>query len=348
MVNLLDYSVNFAQPFMSQKKIDGGIALHYFSLEKECKQNQNEIYNAIKEVVNKILPRQRDKTALIIGTSLIDWNTVDAINAGAYEEKMPYQSRKRSIDSYAKDLAVEFGLNEFTMTIDTACTSSANALLEAKNILNAGFVEYVIAVGVEIFSPVMSSGFYSMGLLSPTKIRPFDTKRDGLVLGEGVGAMLLGKENAPWELLGGFSNCNSATITCVSEEGDECVEVMEKALKNCSLCPEDITAIKAHATGSLANDIAEMNALKKVFKHEPLITALKPYMGHTIGASGILEIAFLMSSIDKGVLPKTLNCTDSIGYKLIQEDKTCDRGIFMCNFFGFGGNNISLLLRKTI
>ena len=348
MVNILDHAATFAQPCMSQKKLDEGNLIPYFSLEKECKQDQNEIYNAIKEVVVKILPTQRDKTALIIGTSLIDWNIVNAINAGAYEEKTPYRSLKRSIDSYAKDLALELGLNEFTMTINTACTSSANAILEARNIINAGFVEYAIVVGIEIFSPVMSSGFYSMGLLSQTLLKPFSKDRDGLVLGEGVGAMLLGKRASSWELLGGFSNCNSATIASVSEEGDECVEVMENALQVCSLQPKDITAIKAHATGSLANDEAEMNALKKVFKEEPLITTLKPYIGHTIGASGVLELIFLIECINGGYLPRTLNCSDSIGYKPIQEDTACSRGVFMCNFFGFGGNNISLLLGKTV
>ena len=348
MVNILRYTTNYASPDILQKELSDGVKIPYFCFSNECGQNQEDIYAIMKEVLLQVLPDQRQNTALIVGTSLIDWNLVDAINAGAYEEKLPYQSHKRSIDSYAKDLALEFGLNEFTMTINTACTSSANALLEAKNLLNAGFVEYVIVLGVEIFSPVMSSGFYSMGLLSPIKARPFDAKRDGLVLGEGVGAMLLGKEDSPWELLGGFSNCNSATITSVGEEGEECVEVMQNALQNCSLHVKDITAIKAHATGSLANDVAEMNALKKLFLQQPLITALKPYMGHTIGASGVLEIAFLMDAINNGYLPKTLCCEDSIGYVPLQEDKACSCGVFMCNFFGFGGNNISLLLRKRL
>ncbi len=348
MVNILEYAATFAQPFISQKKLNNGVFVPYFSLEKECGENQKDIYAALKDIVEKVLPKQREKTALVIGTSLIDWNIIDAINAEAYEEKLPYRSIKRSIDSYAKDLALEFGLNEFTMTINTACTSSANALLEAKNILDVGLVKYVIVVGIEIFSPVMSSGFHSMGLLSQTLPKPFDKDRDGLVLGEGMGAILLGKESSSWELLGGFSNCNSATITSVSEEGDECVEVMEGALKNCFLNARDITAVKAHATGSLANDEAEMNALKKVFQKEPLITALKPYIGHTIGASGVLESILLIKSINEGFLPKTLHCKKSIGYRLIQEDKACPEGVFMCNFFGFGGNNISLILRKSI
>lgn len=321
MVNILDFSINCAKS-LSKRELEDGTIIPYFSLQKPIKQNQEEIYAAIKEVVLKVLPKDRSKTALIVGTSLVDWHLVDAINACAYEKKEPYSSKKRSIDSYAKDLASEFGLSSFTMTINTACTSSANALLEAKNLINASVVEKVIVVGLEVFSPVMSSGFAAMELLSKSKPKPFETNRDGLVLGEGVGAILLGKDESSWELVGGFSNCNSETITSVSSSGEECVEVMNKALKNSSLHVEDITLLKAHATGSQANDEAEMNAIKKVFTKEPTIITLKQHIGHTIGASGVLEIAYLLQRRE--------------------ENET-----IMCNYFGFGGNNTSLILRKN-
>jgi len=322
MVNILACEINCAKS-LSKKTLEDGTVIPYFSLEKEIKQNQEEIYNAIKDVVSKVLPNNRKKTALLVGTSLVDWYLIDAINACAYETKEPYSSKKRSIDCYAKDLSDEFGLSGYTQTINTACTSSANALLEAKNLINADVVEYVIVVGLEVYSSVMSSGFASMDLLSSTKPKPFAKDRDGLVLGEGVGAILLGKEKSPWELVGGFSNCNSETITSVSSSGDECIEVMNQALKNCAQLEEDITAIKAHATGSWANDEAEMNAIKKVFKKEPTIITLKQHIGHTIGASGVLEIAYLLQ-------------------------KSEQNGTIMCNYFGFGGNNISLILRKNV
>ena len=147
---------------------------------------------------------------------------------------------------------------------------------------------------------------------------------------------------------GGFSNCNSATITSVSESGDECVEVMQKALLNSNVKRDEITALKAHATGSFSNDLAEINAISKVFDSSLVFTALKPYIGHTIGASGVLEIALFMGAIDKGFIPKTLSCTESIlsNFTPISKHKECSDGIFMCNYFGFGGNNISLIIKK--
>ena len=326
----------------------------YYLLEKRVKQNQDEIYmilkNLLKKLTSKIDKKSFGSTAIIVGTSLIDWYLVDAINSCAYEyKKTPYYSKKRSIDSYAKDLALEFGLSDFTMSINTACTSSANALLEAKNLIEAGVISQAIVLGIEIFSPVMSSGFYTMELLSKTKPKPFDRNRDGLVLGEAVAGVVLGKNSSAWSLLGGFSNCNSQTITSVGQSGEECVEVMQKALENTALHVEDITALKAHATGSLSNDEAEMNAIKKLFDSDLIFTALKPYVGHTIGASGVLEIAVLMGAIDSGFLPKTLFCDEPLSsdFKPVSEHKECRSGVFMCNYFGFGGNNTSLIIKKA-
>lgn len=327
----------------------------FFCLKDEIKQNQEDIYKVLKNIIEKIVKNieknKRKSTALIIGTSLIDWHLVDAVNNCAYEyKKTPYSSKKYSIDSYAKNLSLEFGLSEFTMTINTACTSSANALLEAKNLINADVVDSVIVVGLEIFSPVMSSGFYSMDLISNTKVKPFDTNRDGLILGEAVSAILLGKGDSLWKLEGGFSNCNSQTITSVSQDGKECVEVMQEALINSNLQAKDITVLKAHGTGSYSNDLAEINAISKVFEPSLTFTALKPYIGHTIGASGVSELVILIGAINKGFIPKTLNCEESIlnDYTPIKEHKECKDGIFMCNYFGFGGNNTSLIIKKEL
>lgn len=369
-VNILKYEVNASQGNLQQtldaikndrivrsiKKIQASmeeVEIPYYLLKEEIKQEQRSIYHAMRDMLLKLLPEEsnRSQTALIVGTSLVDWHLVDAINATVYDdEKEPYTSQKQSIDSYAKELSKEFGLNDFTMTINTACTSSANALLEASNMINIGLFEYAIVIGVEIFSPIMSSGFYAMDLIANDIVKPFDIDRDGLILGEALAGIVLGKDDTKWSLEGGFSNCHSQTITSVSQSGDECVEVMQKALQNCGVEAKEITALKAHATGSHSNDLAELNAISKVFEPSLTFTALKPYVGHTIGASGVLEIALLMAAVDEGFIPKTYFCEKPIlpEYRPISEHKKCDRGLFMCNYFGFGGNNISLIIKKEL
>lgn len=341
---------------ISSKEVDtleDKVKIPYFLFEDESREEQEYIYNAIKEVVEDVLSdlneEDKEQTALIIGSSSVDLNLTDSIKETIdYKEPFPSTTTKRSVDSFAKDIANELGLNDYTMTIGTACTSSANAVLEAKNLLDADIFKYVVIVGVEIFSKMMSSGFSSMKLLSSTSQKPFDVAREGLVLGEGVASILLGKEDSPWSIVNGFSNCESSTITSVGESGDEFKNVMRNALSLSGLTTQDITALKAHATSTPTNDIAEANAIKSVFENDITFTALKPYTGHTLGACGALELAIFMESIDEGFIPKTLNHKDAIykEYVPLLEHKKCSSGIFMLNYFGFGGNNTSLIIKK--
>lgn len=334
---------------------DMNVEIPYFLFQDEVKDNPQEIYQVLRDLVCSVIEglktEQKAATAIIVGTSIIDWYSVHAVEDTIYKHKrQAYASQKKGIDSYAQELAYEFGLHDFTMTVSTACTSSANALLEGANLIKADLFEHVLVIGVEIFSELMSSGFNSMRLLSGSEIKPFDQNRDGLVLGEGVAVALLGSDDSPWCLRGGFSNCDSQTITSVSQSGDEYLLVMQNALKLLSLRAQEITALKTHATGTLANDLSEINAIRKLFTNDLIFTALKPYIGHTLGACGVLEMVLLMGSVDEGFLPKTLSCEIPIiqGLEPIKKHLTCKEGVFMLNYFGFGGNNTSLVIEKRL
>lgn len=371
-INILDSAIYCAQGDLHQsldaiksgnisiaskevKTLEDSIEIPYFLLPKDIGKDQESIYEAIKTLVRPIVDKldqeQRLKTAVILGTALVDMNIIDAIHDSVYEdERKPYASKKRSIDSYAKDLSREFGLNDFTMTLNTACTSSINAVLEARNLINSGVFEYAIVIGVEVFSQMMSDGFSSMKLLASSKQKPFDISREGLVLGEAIASVLVGKEDSPWKLRGGYSNCNSLNITSVGPDGVEYAQVMEKAMEYAGVTQEDITVLKAHATSTPTNDQSEIKAIAKVFDPKITFTALKPYTGHTLGACGILELAIFMEAIDRGFVPKTLNHESSIipEYVPLLEQKECKEGIFMLNYFGFGGNNTSVIIQKEL
>ena len=329
------------------------VEIPYYLLDENISENVYKIKELIKEEVEKLTSKlsseQKARTALIVGTSLVDQNVVDTLESTVYEyKKQPYSSVKKSIDSFASEISQELSLNSFTMTVTTACTSSVNALLEAKNLISSAIVEYVVVVGVEIFSQMMSNGFSSMKLLSSEIQRPFDKKRDGLILGEAIATVLLGKEESPWSLKGGYSNCNSLNITSVSPNGEEYAEVMNEAMRLSKVTQKEITAIKAHATSTLTNDMSEIHAIKQIFDPSVIFTAFKPYVGHTLGACGVLEMTILMASIDSGFIPKTLNHTDPIieDYRPLREHYRCDSGLFMLNYFGFGGNNTSIIIQK--
>ena len=369
-INILDYTLRSAQGNTKEtlKAIQTGdikvsfknvvdytesLEIPYFLFKEEVLEEVDSIKQAIKEIVQEIseplTPQQRSQTALIVGTSLIDHNLLNAVIDTVYDqENKPYYSEKKSIDSFAQEIAQELGLNSFTMTINTACTSSANAMIEARNLIYAGVVDYAIVLGVEIFSQTMSNGFSSMRLLSLESQKPFDTKRDGLVLGEAIAAVLIGKEKSSWSLRGGYSNCNSFNITSVGADGEEYAEVMQEAMRLSEVSVDEICVLKAHATSTQANDLSEINAIKKLFSSDLTFTGLKPYLGHTLGACGVLELALFISCIDEGFIPKTLNHSESIiaEYVPLQEHKRCESGIFMLNYFGFGGNNTSLIIEK--
>ena len=330
--------------------VEGYVEIPYFSFKNEVEDTQSDIYKALHLQASKSLQfldkNDRKQTALVIGTSIIDWNIADSI--GATLDNQEYNSKKLSIDSYAEELSQEFGLHGHTLTINTACTSSANALLEANNLVNTGIFKYVLVLGVEVFSKIMSSGFNSMQLLSPDNLQPFDNSRNGMILGEAVASALVGSEKSEWSIRGGFSNCNGVNITAVSPEGNEFVDVMSNAMLNAKVTTNEIRALKSHATGTLSNDLSELNAITKVFDKSLTFTALKPYVGHTVGACGLLEIALFMACIDEGFIPKTLNHKDSMDseYRPILKDELCKSGVFMMNYFGFGGNNTSIIIEK--
>jgi len=369
-INILDYSIRSAQGDMNDtlkaiknnkvkisakevNTLDGKQSVPYFLFEDRVKDEKEDITSAIKEIVlnltKKLNAQQLSNTALIIGTALLDKNVINAVEDTTNEyEKNPSKFSKTSIDSYAQDIAEELGLNPFTMTIATACTSSINAVLEARNLINAEVVEYAIVVGVEVVSEMMSDGFSSMNLLSLNEQKPFDNARDGLILGEAIAGVLVGSDESPWSLLGGYSNCNSKTITSVSESGEEFQEVMLNAMSLAEINAGDITALKAHGTSSLSNDLAEINAISRIFDDKLTFTAIKPYIGHTLGACGILEMAIMMACIDDGFVPCTINSEDNIikEYVALQEHKECGSGIFMLNYFGFGGNNTTAIIQK--
>ncbi len=334
------------------KDLDGDIKVPYYDLKNDISKNPQTIFDIIKKSVEEIiLPlsnSDKKRTALVAGTSLADFRLTNTMENVILNKKQKDLPKEISINTYTRLIAKELGLSDFTMTINTACTSSANAIIEGANLIKSGIFDHVVIIGIEVFSTIITSGFNILGMLSKDTIKPFDKNRNGLILGEGMASILLGKEKSPWLLKGSYSNCDSKTVTSVGSDGEEYANVMKKALKNAKIKAKDITAVKAHGTGTTSNDLAEINAMIQIFDKNIHFTALKPYIGHTLGVCGALEIALFMNFIDNRIIPKTVGCNKSIvkNYHPISKDFSCKNGLFMCNFFGFGGNNTSIILQR--
>jgi 3-oxoacyl-[acyl-carrier-protein] synthase-1 len=257
-----------------------------------------------------------------------------------------------SMGNLANRLRAPFGIQGPDYSYYTACTASANALLAATNMIRAGRLQHAIVVGVEMFNVMTALGFSGLQLITRDIMRPFDRRRGGLVPGEGCGAVVLSAEpsGSAWTMLGGANLCDTHSISATNPDGSAVADVIRRALQLCGLGAEDIAALKAHGTASLLNDEGEVAGLRRVFAEIPPVCALKPYIGHTFGACGIVELALFCTSIDRGVLPATpgICAGDSdLEITLNQAPRPQGPGKFMMNYFGFGGSNTSLIVSRS-
>jgi 3-oxoacyl-[acyl-carrier-protein] synthase I len=238
------------------------------------------------------------------------------------------------------------GLRGPQYTLNTACSSSANALLYAQRMLSTGVVPAVIVIGFDAYTGISFSGFHGMLLLSQAAYRPFDARREGIVLAEGAAAAVLVRadERAEARIDGGHSAIDVTGVTNASE--DSLASVMDSALKPFS--PESIRAIKAHGTGTPGNDSAESAAIQAVFGgHVPPLFSIKGGLGHTLGACGLVELLALMDCRKAGFLPASIGyeqADDSLPLQAMDKAMDFDGGRLLLNYFGFGGNNSSLVV----
>ena len=258
-----------------------------------------------------------------------------------------------SFGNLAAHLARQFGIEGPQYTLNTACSSSANALLHAHWMLREGDIDHALVVGAEAYNRLSVQGFGSLMLLSRQGYRPFDRARDGLVLGEGAGVMVLGRDapagvERPLQLLGGASACDPSSPTNSSPE--RIADVMNAALEDAGTPLAALCAIKAHGTGTPSNDASEGLGMRKLGGTLPPFTSLKPYTGHTLGGCGTIETLGLLAAWQQGFLPGTpgFEAADpEIGLApIVQSQPMPARGAVLCNFFGFGGNNTSLVVAR--
>ena len=272
-------------------------------------------------------------------------------------------------NSSTGQVAIKFGIEGPSLTITTACAASANALGEAKNMIQNGIVDMVIAGGTESGTTAMTIGaFAQIRALStnnenPQKAcRPFDKDRDGFVMGEGSTVLIMESEesaiNRGVNIYGYVAGYGASTdahhITAPAEGGKGAVDAMKKAIFDAELTSDDIDYINAHGTSTLANDKNETAAIKTDFGEKAYdinISSTKSMTGHLLGGGGAFESLVSLLSLKNNIIPPTIN--------LNNPDEECDLNYTpnisikkdlstaMSNSFGFGGHNGVLVFKKT-
>jgi len=254
-------------------------------------------------------------------------------------------------------LQARFGIRGIVNTINTACSSSANAIMYGVRLIKNGHAKKVIIGGTDSLAKFTINGFNSLQILSPGLCAPFDNNRNGLNLAEGAAFLVLEAESnfvnqKVYAEVIGYANANDAFHpSTLSENGDGPFLAMEKALKQANLEPSDIDFINTHGTGTENNDEVESKAMIKLFKDKiPAFTSTKSNIGHTLGASGAIEAVYCILNLLHQEIYPSLNFKNSItSTGLIPQQfyyKTTLKNV-MSNSFGFGGNCSSLIFTKV-
>jgi len=237
-----------------------------------------------------------------------------------------------------------------TFTYNTACTSSANALLGASRALVAGRYRHALVVGAELANRTTLCGFSGLQLLAE-RSQPFAAERAGIVLGEGIGAVLLSTEAGAGasRLHDGVSNCDTFSVTTANPDGESVQAALSGAMQRAGIAVDQVRGIKAHGTGSPSGDVAEAVGLRRTFMRMPPLVALKPYIGHTLGACGVNELVLYAGAMARGRLPalSDFGAPDpELDVRPLAETAPALAGYYLLNHFGFGGNNTVLVLEK--
>jgi 3-oxoacyl-(acyl-carrier-protein) synthase len=257
-------------------------------------------------------------------------------------------------------IADDLGINGFVSTINTACSSSVNAIALGARMITHNLLDVVIAGGTDALSKFTLNGFNSLMILDRQPCRPFDAGRNGLNLGEGAGFVVLISDRVKISArlntqcyVSGFANTNDAFHqTASSPEGRGSFGAMQKALAMSELSPEKIAYINLHGTGTLNNDLSEGTAVKRLYgDYYPRVSSTKAFTGHTLGASGGIEAVFSILSIQHQCVFPNLRFENPIPEIGITPQLNFETGVdvnhVMSNSFGFGGNCSSIIFSKS-
>lgn len=264
--------------------------------------------------------------------------------------------RSYGLGEHTTRLIKKYEIGGFSSTINTACSSSANAVMLGARLIKSGRLDRVIVGGSDALAKFTVNGFNALMILSENPCKPFDKNRDGLTLGEGAGYLVLEAESVcenktKLAEVVGYGNANDAYHpSTTSEEAFGPCYAMQRALDSCNMDASEIDYINAHGTGTVNNDETELFAFHKIFGEIPPFNSTKSYTGHTLAASGAIESIFSIAMMNRKEMYTNLRCNeplDDYGLPQILELKQdVEIKNIMTNSFGFGGNCTSVIYSK--
>lgn len=260
--------------------------------------------------------------------------------------------KRHDCGSTTNEIAQICGLDCEVCTISTACSSAINSIIVGCEMLRSGEADIIIAGGSEALSKFHLNGFNTLHILDTEVCRPFDATRVGLNLGEGAAFLVLQKDKADGKAyIGGYGNkCDAFHQTASSDNGEGAYLAMRETLESSGIDKSQIDYINAHGTGTPNNDPSESVALKRIFGDDmPLVSSTKGFTGHTTSASGSIETVICVLAMQNNFVPVSYgfgHVDETCIHPFEGDDKQHTMDYVICNSFGFGGNDSSLLLMR--
>ena len=319
----------------------------------------------------------KDRIGVIWGAGIGGLETFqnEVLNFAASNENPrfnPFFIPKMIADIAPGLISIKYGFRGPNFATVSACASASNAMIDALNYIRLGYADVMVTGGSEAaVTKAGIGGFNAMHALSKrnddpkTASRPFDKNRDGFVLGEGAGTLILESyehavargANIYAELAGGGLSADAHHMTAPHPEGLGAVKVMENCLRDAKLNPEDVDIINMHGTSTPLGDIAESNAIISVFKDHTYnmnINSTKSMTGHLLGAAGAVEAIASILAMKNNIVPPTINLEtpdESIDQKInftFHKPQKRKINVALSNTFGFGGHNACVLFKKIL
>lgn len=314
--------------------------------------------------VNEILadlPVNRKNIHLFTGTTTAGvTKTEQEYKRFIFNQAIPSRNLASLADcgSINRILIEKYQFANYNYTISTACSSASNAILMAAQRIKSGQLDFAICGGVDSLSLFTLNGFNSLKNMSLEPCKPFDKYRSGLNLGEAAAYILIcnaelaSKWNLePMAILSGGGNANeSYHMTGSDPAGAGAQAAMQKALNDAHLNAAEINYINAHGTATLDNDIAEGNAIKSIFGSNASFSSTKAYTGHTLAASGAVNLIFSLLGMQEGIVWANLGFSEPDETHMmvpVLKNSRQNMNHIMVNSFGFGGNNTSIIISKV-
>ena len=296
-------------------------------------------------LLNSTLTDFKD-TLLIVGSSVGGMTQTEDV---FFEDKnyKRINPKNHPIDAIAYYLKQNFSFLD-DVSFSTACTSSANALGYAKEVISKNIYKNVLVVGVDSLSYTTVCGFSALSVLSSKPCTPFDKNREGMNVSEAIAVLLIQDEvnNSSIELCGVGYSSDAHHMTQPHPDGNGAMNAMKNALDNANITSKDISYINAHGTGTQANDSAELNAICTLFENTNVkVSSTKSITGHTLGAAGAIEGIISCEVLRNQIIPpnKSLNELDRNEISFPLEVLSENISYVLSNSFAFGGNNTSLV-----